>query len=305
MEKLCDYGCGNIGTFKLANEKHCCSAHFNKCSFLRVKNSEGNKKVYKAGRIGFFKNNEEARAKSHESHIKNLKEKPFEQWGKVLKRQTISEEQNNKCCQCGIEEIWNGSKLIFELDHIDGNNKNNLRENLRLLCPNCHSQTPTFRGRGRKGWSLTKVEEQDIIEKIKEFKSINKVLDFFNYGKTKGVYNRIYRIINKNNLNLIFEDEINKKINNKIKQYEIKIGKKKQKLESEANKIKELENFIKNKKTKNRKLPEGHQAGETNSQFGTCWINNPFLMKNKKIKKEDLEIWIEQNWLPGRKMLYL
>ena len=52
-----------------------------------------------------------------------------------------------KCESCGIEEQWNGKPLVLELDHIDGNNKNNSLINLRILCPNCHSQTPTFRGR--------------------------------------------------------------------------------------------------------------------------------------------------------------
>ena len=50
------------------------------------------------------------------------------------------------CEECGISE-WNGKRMIFELDHIDGNNKNNSFDNLKILCPNCHSQTPTFRGR--------------------------------------------------------------------------------------------------------------------------------------------------------------
>jgi len=38
----------------------------------------------------------------------------------------------------------------LELDHIDGNNKNNTLKNLRWLCPNCHSMTSTWRGRNKK-----------------------------------------------------------------------------------------------------------------------------------------------------------
>ena len=52
--------------------------------------------------------------------------------------------KENKCEICGLEE-WNGQKIECELDHIDGNSKNHLLENLRIICPNCHSQTHNFR----------------------------------------------------------------------------------------------------------------------------------------------------------------
>lgn len=50
----------------------------------------------------------------------------------------------NKCEDCGIFE-WNGKEIQCELDHIDGNRTNHSLENLKILCPNCHSQTLTFR----------------------------------------------------------------------------------------------------------------------------------------------------------------
>lgn len=53
-----------------------------------------------------------------------------------------------KCKECGISE-WNGKELSLELDHINGNNTDNRIENLRLQCPNCHSQTSTFRGKNK------------------------------------------------------------------------------------------------------------------------------------------------------------
>jgi hypothetical protein len=59
------------------------------------------------------------------------------------RRRRILYEQNGKCL-CGINE-WNGSPLTLELHHIDGNNGNNVRNNLCFLCPNCHSQTPNYR----------------------------------------------------------------------------------------------------------------------------------------------------------------
>jgi predicted RNA-binding Zn-ribbon protein involved in translation (DUF1610 family) len=48
-----------------------------------------------------------------------------------------------KCESCGITE-WNNKKLSLHLDHINGDNFDNRLENLRFLCPNCHSQTDTY-----------------------------------------------------------------------------------------------------------------------------------------------------------------
>jgi hypothetical protein len=56
----------------------------------------------------------------------------------------IKEERGNKCEECGVTE-WNGKRLPMEVDHIDGDTNNNDIKNLKVLCPNCHSQTPTWR----------------------------------------------------------------------------------------------------------------------------------------------------------------
>ena len=51
-----------------------------------------------------------------------------------------------KCAICGLIE-WQNHPLVLQLDHINGNNTDNRLENLRLLCPNCHSQTDTYTGK--------------------------------------------------------------------------------------------------------------------------------------------------------------
>lgn len=55
-----------------------------------------------------------------------------------------------RCADCGVGRIWNGKPLVLEIDHIDGNWLDSRAENLRYLCPCCHSQTPTYRGRNRR-----------------------------------------------------------------------------------------------------------------------------------------------------------
>lgn len=54
------------------------------------------------------------------------------------------------CNECGCRDTWNGKPLTLHVDHIDGNSDNNVLTNLRLLCPNCHSQTSTWCGRNTK-----------------------------------------------------------------------------------------------------------------------------------------------------------
>jgi hypothetical protein len=53
-----------------------------------------------------------------------------------------------KCNICSLNK-WNEKHLTLDLDHIDGNRNNNILSNLRLVCPNCHSQTDTYKNKLR------------------------------------------------------------------------------------------------------------------------------------------------------------
>jgi 5-methylcytosine-specific restriction endonuclease McrA/transposase len=66
------------------------------------------------------------------------------------------------CAECGIGGTWNGRTLSLQVDHIDGQFWNCLAENLRFLCPNCHSQTSNYAGRNRprRRNPLVRVDEQ-------------------------------------------------------------------------------------------------------------------------------------------------
>lgn len=57
---------------------------------------------------------------------------------------------DHKCCNCTNTD-WMGLPIPLELEHIDGNSENNTLANLKMLCPNCHAQTPTYRRRKSSG----------------------------------------------------------------------------------------------------------------------------------------------------------
>jgi len=65
---------------------------------------------------------------------------------RLLKERVLEEE----CAICGRLPVWEGKALVLVLDHINGISNDHRLENLRLLCPNCHSQTPTFAGKRGK-----------------------------------------------------------------------------------------------------------------------------------------------------------
>lgn len=56
---------------------------------------------------------------------------------------------NNVCSVCGQGPVWNNRSLTLQLDHINGNHHDNRIENLRIVCPNCHTQTDNYVGRNK------------------------------------------------------------------------------------------------------------------------------------------------------------
>ena len=149
--KLCDYGCGREARFQFKNGKWCCSESYNQCPFVKKKNSKGLKIAHKNGKIPNFSKN--AYTKGQESFRKRLQKQydllPFDEKPLVEKTRIILYEQDHRCIICNIKD-WCNQPLTLHLDHINGDNTNNKRENLRYICPNCHSQTKTYCGKNIK-----------------------------------------------------------------------------------------------------------------------------------------------------------
>jgi 5-methylcytosine-specific restriction endonuclease McrA len=83
---------------------------------------------------------------------------PFEQLKKDRSRKARLEKERGRECEVCHKSTWMEKPIPIELDHIDGNPENNARENLRLICPNCHAQTDTYKGKnmGKHPWSKRK-----------------------------------------------------------------------------------------------------------------------------------------------------
>lgn len=91
---------------------------------------------------------------NHSCQNLKIKEDSFERLkqglisDRSLIRNILKREFGHKCFDCNLTE-WRGHPIPLEVDHIDGNAGNNDYRNLRLVCPNCHGITPTWKGKNK------------------------------------------------------------------------------------------------------------------------------------------------------------
>lgn len=117
------------------------------------------------------------------------------------------------CSDCGCGSEWNGKRLVLQLDHINGVSNDHRRENLRLLCPNCHSQTATFCGR-HKSASMQRCLDCGTPDKSKKSKRCkkchNKILaEYSRSQSTKIVWPKksvLERLVKKSNYSAVARD---------------------------------------------------------------------------------------------------
>jgi hypothetical protein len=123
----------------------------------------------------------------------DIKTGNFEDFTLSKKYETVFAEQNNSCNKCKLTH-WLGQLITLEMEHIDGNNKNNKRKNLELLCPNCHSQTDTWRGRNKKK-KPSRVTDENMIIALLSFSSIRQALISLGLSAKGNNYLRAKRLL--------------------------------------------------------------------------------------------------------------
>lgn len=135
------------------NLKCDCGKNFETTKSLRSHKGhcKNNDRIYKIWNKGLTKK-EDSRVefKGMKIPLKEILEGLHPTYQRIhLKKRLLDEGiKKNECELCGTSE-WNGKKLTCQLDHKNGKPKDHRLENLRMLCPNCHSQTPTFAGKTR------------------------------------------------------------------------------------------------------------------------------------------------------------
>jgi hypothetical protein len=149
-----------------------------------------------------YKFTDEDRHKSNTTILSRSAQKIFKEGthpsGKYLaKLLKLVANREYKCEICNISE-WQNKPLGLQVDHINGVHHDNRLENLRFICPNCHSQTETFCGAGNTG--SHKVSDTELVDAIRSCKNIRQTLIKVGLTPKGGNYIRIRELMAKNDM---------------------------------------------------------------------------------------------------------
>ena len=100
-----------------------------------------------------------------------------------------------KCSECGLKDSWNFKPLCLQLDHINGIRYDNRIENLRFLCPNCHSQQITSNRPIDKRWN-SKITEESVKCNADNASSYREILLRLNVADSSANYKKVKSVLN-------------------------------------------------------------------------------------------------------------
>jgi hypothetical protein len=140
--KHCRY-CGRVLPFEKGRGKFCnqtCAAYYNNNA---VAHKGDDASLCSCGNVKRKQN--KYCPQCIEKHVYNQATSLLEAKRDRSRKRILVDQRGWRCEVCGLSE-WMDKRIPLEIDHIDGNSHNNVEQNLRLICPNCHAQTETYKG---------------------------------------------------------------------------------------------------------------------------------------------------------------
>ncbi len=195
-DKLCSYGCGNIAKFINGSNNLMCQKSHTSCPKIKKMNAEA-KRPTQNNRKEIYKNLPQE-SKDRMAWNKGKFTKTIFAYGCGGNHKSVLiEERSHKCENCGLSN-WLGKPITLELEHVDGDNQNNVKNNLKLLCPNCHSFTPTWKGKNSLNKKHRKyVSDKEFIDALNSSKNIRQALLKLKLTPKGANYIRAYDFLNK------------------------------------------------------------------------------------------------------------
>lgn len=195
--------CKDCGKILKESKTGFCRNCYPKQKEAKIKNSLGLKQAYRTGKkVNIFSEEDRNKAKQIK---KQQKDKyiysfvnqhgyfPIKENNSIKKYLIELFNWERKCNKCNLSN-WLEQDIPLELDHIDGDNKNTYINNLRFLCPNCHSLTDTYRGKNINS-GKQKVDDKDFILALKEKENISQALYSLGLTPKGGNYKRAYKLL--------------------------------------------------------------------------------------------------------------
>lgn len=207
LRTLCEYGCNEKALYTLKNGKKCCNNHSSKCLAVKKKNSDGLKKAYKENRMNCDhldgkRNWAKGKTRGTDIRLSNIYGtvddalSKFSKLKRVNIRKIIIQEKlldHTKCSMCGLTS-WRNKSITMDLDHINGDCMDHRLENLRFICPNCHSQTTTYKAKNIK---KNIISEEVFIDALKKTNNIAQALKKLGLTPKGANYERAYSLKEK------------------------------------------------------------------------------------------------------------